>query len=100
MEIQGGAYEICTSTSTDSHWVADNQKVRFELRVVYEVDPVYTEKSYEEAAKSEKMDEMYATLRKMHAKTKHLVNYQENNREKEFLLFEVFFYKKIPLFFS
>ena len=87
----GGAYEICTYTSTGSHWVAENQKVRFELRVNYEVDPTYMEQNVNEAAKSEKMDDMYKTLRKLHAKTKHLVGTQENNREKEFMLFEVFF---------
>lgn len=87
--VLGGSYEICTTTTTSAHWISPNQKVRFELRVIYEIDQQFTERQHADVADSERFDAMYKTVRKLHAKSTHLVNAQDTNREKEVALFEV-----------
>ena len=87
----GGKYEICTTTTTTGSWLSEKQKVPFQLRISYEIDPEYDDKMYMDAAKAENTEKMYTSLRKLHAKSKHLVLTQETNRNSEFQLFEVIY---------
>lgn len=86
----GGQFEICTVTSTGSHWISENQKVGFEMRIIYDIDPALEDKKYLDAAKSSHMEGLYKTLRKLHARSQNLIHNQDRNRESESQLFDVF----------
>ena len=72
----------------------ENQKIAFQMRVTYEIDSqIQSEDSkFKDVATSANIEEMYSTLRKLHSKSKHLINSQDTNREKEFKIFEVFLF--------